>query len=101
MFAEMRLMKNAIKSLTGRILRPVPAFPVLSTCTWFMVSCALGINVSDHFADVRKMIGFGKGGQRDVETMHIIRLVEKFLVKNLEVREIVRIFATELKMYNF
>ena len=27
---------------------------------------------ADHFADVRKMIGFRKGGQRDVETMHVI-----------------------------
>lgn len=31
-----------------------------------------GMDVSDHFADVRKMIGFRKGGQRDVETMHVI-----------------------------
>ena len=31
-----------------------------------------GMDVSDHFADIRKMIGFRKGGQRDVETMHVI-----------------------------
>jgi len=37
-----------------------------------------GGNVSDHFADIRKMIGLAKGSQREIEDIALTRYEKKY-----------------------
>ena len=46
-----------------------------------------GMDVSDHFADVSKMIGLGKGGQRDVDNYMLTRYACYLIAQNGDSRK--------------